>query len=291
MLLLLAVASTAQFTEWSAPVNLGPPVNTQYVETCVHIAKNGLSLYFASNRQTGNPASPDWDLYVSQRASVEALWGEPRPLTMLNLVGSAQSCPALSLDEHRLYFQNAGPGGCGGWDLWVSRRHDRRDDFGWQPPVNLGCQLNSSAGDYGPVLFEDEQGRVVMYFASTRAGTEDIYMSVMGEDGIFGAPIPVPGLNTPYNDRSPAVRRDGLEVILESNRLGGLGGYDVWAATRASTADPWSTPVNLGVLNSPASDGGKMSMSFDGRQIYFRSNRPGFGTFDLYVATREKLRQ
>ena len=134
MLLLLAVAATAQFTDFTVAVNLGWPVNTQFVESCVHVAKNGLSLYFASNRQTGNPASSDWDLYVSQRAGVNEPWGEPRPLTMLNLVGSAQSCPALSLDEQRLYFQNAGPGGCGGWDLWVSRRHDRTDDFGWQRP-------------------------------------------------------------------------------------------------------------------------------------------------------------
>ena len=35
-----------------------------------------------------------------------------------------------------------------------------------------------------------------------------------------------------------------------------------------------------------------MSFSFDGRAFYFRSNRPGgYGDFDLYVTTREKLRR
>jgi Tol biopolymer transport system component len=77
-------------------------------------------------------------------------------------------------------------------------------------------------------------------------------------------------------------------VIFDSNRPGGLGGFDIYRAIRASTADPWSVPVNLNSLNSTASDGGKMSLPFDGTQLYFRSNR--LGHFDLYVATWEKLR-
>ena len=66
MLVLFAAAATAQFTQWSAPVNLGPVINTEYDDSCVSLSKNRLHLYFASTRP-GGPGG--WDLYVSRRAS------------------------------------------------------------------------------------------------------------------------------------------------------------------------------------------------------------------------------
>jgi len=61
-------------------------------------------------------------------------------------------------------------------------------------------------------------------------------------------------------------------------------------ATRATTADPWSTPVNLGpTVNSTAFDGAP-ALSFDGTTLYFFSARPGgFGANDLYVTMRTRL--
>ena len=157
------------------------------MDSCVSISKNGLSLYFASNRHTGNPTSPDWDLYVSQRANVGEAWGVPQPVSNVNLTGSKESCPALSLDEHRLYFVSDRPGGCGSGDFYVSRRHDRRDDFGWGPPEHLGCMpegVNSPGGEATPTLFEDKHGNEVMYFSSNRAGSlgYDLYASVKTHD-------------------------------------------------------------------------------------------------------------
>jgi len=209
----------AEFSDWSAPVNLGPVVNSPYLDSCVAISKNGLSLFFSSNRQTENKLSPDRDLYVSERESKEAPWGTPQPLSMLN-TPAWESCPALSLDEHRLYFTSPRAGGCGGQDIWVSRRHDRRDDFGWQPPVNLGCDLNSARRDLTPTLFEDDGGRVLMYFSSDRVDGNvfHIYQSEMSEDGVFGPATLVPELNSPYSDLGVIVRRDGLEIIFLSNR-------------------------------------------------------------------------
>lgn len=298
VLALVAAAAAAQstgFTQWSAPVNLGPPINTSYQEACTTISKNGLSLYFAAWRPAPLGVG-GMDLFVSKRASVTEEWGTPQPLTKLNSP-YADSCPALSPDEHRLYFASTRPGGCGNGDIYVSRRHDRRDDFGWGEPENLGCVVNSSEDDNCQVVFEDETGKEVLYFGSRRPPggppLTDIYYSVMGPDDKFGPAKPVTELNTPeYDDHCPAVRRDGLEIIFQSTRPGGLGGKDYWTATRQSTKDPWGTPVNLTVLNSPWTETGKMSFSFDGRQFYFYSNRPGgYGLNDIYVATREKLRK
>ena len=41
------------YSDWPAPVNLGPIVNSTSYDACPTIAKNGLSLFFRSNRPGG----------------------------------------------------------------------------------------------------------------------------------------------------------------------------------------------------------------------------------------------
>jgi hypothetical protein len=286
-----AVAQSTGFTDWSTPVNLGPVINTNLAESCPSISKNGLTLYFAAWRPAG-AAVGGWDLFVSKRASVNDPWGAPVLVPNVNSEYN-EMCPSLSPDEHRLFFTSWRPG-CGGADLWVSRRHNRKDDFGWQPPENLGCVVNTPYHDHCSTLFEDETGTEVLYFSSERPPdtASDIYYSRMDADGVFSPALPVAELNVAgATDTCPAVRRDGLEVIFMSNRPGGLGGRDMWTATRASTRDPWSAPVNATSLNTPSSETSKSCFSFDGREFYFVSNRPGtYGYNDLWVARREKLR-
>jgi hypothetical protein len=304
----LTGAPPPEFTDWSPAVNLGPVVNSPYLDSCVAISKNGRSLFFSSNRQTGNLQSPDRDLYVSQRDRVDDPWGPPQPLTMLNTT-AFESCPALSLDEHRLYFSSNRTPTCGLKDIWVSRRHDRRDDFGWEPPVNLGCAPdgpNSPKDDLMPTLFEDEDGRVLMYFASNRAGGANHYNhTVMSDDDdSFGPATPITELSStdPYGEQGITVRRDGLEVFFLSNRPGGGGSnlvnpnlVDFWRATRASTEDPWSPPVFVKNLGAPALAMGRIALSFDGRELYFASWRQpsidGKGQPDIWVARREKIHE
>jgi hypothetical protein len=293
MLMLFATPDAAQFTDWSPPVNLGSVVNSGYADTCVSVSKNGLSLFFFSNRYALD-ANAAGHLYVSKRASVDEPWGEPEEIVGFNDYMGA-SCPALSPDEHRLFFVSSRSDGCGGNDIWVSRRQNRRDDFGWESPVNLGCIVNSTVGDIVPTVIEDETGTEVLYFTSGRPGGSgggDIWESRMGDDDTFGAPSLVTELNTTYSDVI-AVRRDGLEAIVASNRPGGLySGTDLWTVTRESTGEPWSTPVILPVLCSPGFEGARMSFSFDGRVLYFPSDRAGgYGSRDLYMTEREKIRR
>ena len=87
-----------------------------------------------------------------------------------------------------------------------------------------------------------------------------------------------------------AIRRDGLEMLVSSNRKGSIGTNDIWVSTRTTTSGAWSTPVNLGPpINSGFSEGGS-ALSCDGTTMYFYSTRPGgFGGQDLYVSTRTQL--
>jgi Tol biopolymer transport system component len=289
----LSVRADAQeYSPWSPAVNLGPVVNSAANEGCPFIAKSDLTLYVVSTRPDGFGAQ---DIYVSHRDSVHDAWGPLQNLGPTINSDSNELCPTLTIDGHRLLFVSDRPGGVGKQDLYVSRRHNKRDDFGWESPINLGVAVNSTENDYTPSLFEDEAtGRVQLYFSSDRpggAGSVDIYTSDVTQDGEFEFAVLVLELSTPSIDERPNVRKDGLEMFFNSNRPGSLGATDLWVSTRASAADPWSPPVNLGSNVNTSSGEFRPSLSFDGTTLYFHSNRPGsFGSVDIYVTTREKLR-
>ena len=187
--------------------------------------------------------------------------------------------PMLTIDGHRMYFASNRPGGLGGNDIYVSRRHSERDDFGWQVPRNVGEGVNTAANEAGPFVFEDETtDTITLYFDSNRPeglgpytedvvhNGNDIYTSVLEADGTFGPAALVEELSTVQADRKPTIRRDGLELILTSDRSGGLGIIDLWVSTRESTRDPWSTPINMGpTINGPGNQAARRSRSTGAR--------------------------
>lgn len=294
VLTLIASYLTAgpKYSDWSTPLNLGAVVNSPFNDEGAAISKHGLSLYFSSDR----PGLGGFDIWVSQRASLEAAWGSPMNLGAIVNTGALESVPALSRDEHWLFFNSNREGGFGGGDIWASYREQIHDDFGWQMPVNLGPNVNTSFGEQGASYFEnDEAGAPLLFFSSNRPGgmgATDIYVSPLLPDGSFGAPSHVSELSSPALDNRLSVRFDGLEVVLFSDRLGSSGRFDLWAATRESVFDPWSTPVNLGPVVNSNVDDRQPYLGPDPLTLYFASNRDGgFGQLDLYVATRTKQTQ
>jgi Tol biopolymer transport system component len=93
-----------------------------------------------------------------------------------------------------------------------------------------------------------------------------------------------PSFNTPALDGCPFISRDGKMFYLASSRPGGLGGIDIWVATRPSVNQPWGAPVNVGApVNSPANDFCP-TIARNGHSFYFVSDRAGgCGGTDIYV--------
>lgn len=289
------VGTVKRFSEWSIPVNVGQDVNSAFDEFLPEMSKNGLSLYFVSNRPS--PFGGE-DLWVSQRATRDHAWGQPVNLGATVNTSFNERSPALSRDGHLLFFATNRPGGLGAFDIWVSWRAHTHDDFGWQPPVNLGAGVNSAAGDFGPSYFEnDEVGIPNLFLASNRPGGiggTDIYRSELLANGAFGPAALISELSTPHNDFRPAIRHDGRELFLDSNRPGppdvtGIGLRDLWVATRQTASGEWSTPENLGPIVNTEFNDMLPALSGDGTTLIFTSDRPGgFGGSDLYVTSRAK---
>jgi ketosteroid isomerase-like protein len=108
-------------------------------------------------------------------------------------------------------------------------------------------------------------------------------------DFTFGTPTKVPNINTSSREFKPSISADGLSLYLISNRPGGLGGFDIWVATRETTDDPWDTPVNLGSTINTSDNEWGVSISSDGLSLYYDIKQPGASGAidDIWVATRE----
>ena len=304
----LVADHTANFSPWSDPVSLGPAINSPFSDQQPALSKDGLSLYFASNRPEGpGDAALDNNIWVSQRACTDAgdpacAWQPPVELgppvnTEFNDAG-----PALSRDGHSLFFQSARPGGFGSTDIWAAWRGDVHDDFAWQSAVNLGPGVNTGGFEGGASYFENEEGGAPqLYFNRNPAASAsggDIYVSEQAADGSFGAAVLVTELRSDSSDQRPSVSHSGLDIYFFSNRPGstlnqaGLLTSDIWASTRESVLAPWSPPTNLGPpINTGVAEQHPFIVS-DGRTelLYFARNvaTPPAIDLDLFVSTRTR---
>jgi len=86
----------------------------------------------------------------------------------------------------------------------------------------------------------------------------------------------------------PHISPDGLSLYFntERKRPDGSWYYDVWVTTRNKKEDVWGQPVEL-EINTDAFEGAP-SLSADGLEMYFVSDRPGgSGSVDIWVTERK----
>jgi len=145
----------------------------------------------------------------------------------------------------------------------------------WQPPRPLSDELNSAEHDYEPRISHDGS---TLYFVRGKAGRNaDIYFCSRLPVG-WDKPAPLGDVNSDYDDLGPQPSPDGSLLYFYSDRPGGSGGYDLWVSRR--DGESWSAPHNLGEsVNSDFNDYGP-TVSPDGSQLYFASNRPRAGEDD-----------
>jgi len=137
-----------------------------------HLAADGNTLYFASNRPGGEGG---FDIYVSYRTG--STWSTPENLgPRVNTAGD-EITPFF--DGRTLYFSSTWHEGFGGYDIFRTAKENGQ----WSRPTNLGTGANSSFDDHG---FVYDNIRNVGYLTSNRkeggTGAEDIYRIVQRTD-------------------------------------------------------------------------------------------------------------
>ena len=293
----ISASHASRFSDWSEPVRLSGSMNTALNDQQPMLTRDGLTMYFASNRPGTPGAGPNNDIWVAHRECLECPFGEPTNLgAPVNTPGN-DAAPALSRDEHWLFILTDRLGGMGSADIWAAYREDAHDDFAWQAPVNLGPGVNGSGFEGGATYFENEGGGAQLFFNKSplpAPGGGDIYMSTQNADGSWGTAVAVDELNTPLTDQRPSISHNGLDIYFFSNRDGGQGGVDIWGATREDLSAPFGVPANLGVgINTAVAEQHPFIYSRGGVEMLFFSRNMGTPTalnLDLFFSTRSRVR-
>jgi Tol biopolymer transport system component len=240
----------------------------------------GLSLMAAPSAHTGKTFS-EWSTPVNLGAAVNSEFHE--------------FLPALSPDGRSLYFSSNRPSPFGGEDIWVAHRRSRR--HGWEAPVNLGPNINTSFNERSPALSRDGRD---LFFSTNRPGglgQFDIWVSRRTRQDDFSWQPPVnlgAAVNSSGGDVGPAWLVNGRhalpQLLFVSVRPGGMGGLDIYASERLPDGS-FLPAFAVAELNSPQNDF-RPAIRGDGLELYFDSNRPvppglpGTGARDLWVSTR-----
>jgi Tol biopolymer transport system component len=144
-----------------------------------------------------------------------------------------------------IWFSRDRPGGAGGYDIWVS--HRKGGDWQEAQPV----PFNSPSRDFDPAFSSD--GRFV-YFCSDRPGGlggDDLYRVPVTGTG-FGQVEHLGAVNSAGNEFAPMLSPRGDRLLFSSDRAGGSGGHDLFAA-RHSAVGTFAPAQRLpGAINTGA---------------------------------------
>jgi len=288
---IVAAAQAANFSEWGTAQKIdeiagnNSELNTPFQDGCPIQSPDGLSLYMASNRPGGQGLL---DIWVAHRESTDDPWGAPENLGEPVNSAADDFCPT-PVRGGGLFFvsREALPGSCGMGDIYFTRYNPT---VGWSEPRNLGCAPggpNTALDEQGPSYVENDDDAFLFFSSSSAVVPGDIYVSQKLSGWKFGGSVPAAGLNdAAANDIQPNVRKDGLEVVFSSNRVGGIGTQDIWISTRARFNAPWSAPVNVGAAVNTAAAETRPSLSRNARQLLFGRAPGPEGIGDIYVSTR-----
>jgi len=289
----LAEVDQLRFAVWDDAQLLSEAVNGPDSEGRAAISPDGRYLVFTSGE-------PGLNTNLWRAELVEGEPVNPRPLTRINTVAD-ELAPAF--DDDKLYFASNRAGSEGGYDLYSARYEDGR--FG--PPTRLPGGVNTVADELDPA---PQHGTQAIAFASNRRRGRrddfDLYVTrpapattleelgIPGEDDESATPVALPdswltepfeALNSPFDEREPAFTRDGNGVLFASDRIGGMGGFDIWRSVRSG--GEWQPPDVLGGINSTGTERAPLP-STDGFTLLF-VGAPEEGTSDIYRARSREL--
>lgn len=159
--------------------------------------------------------------------------------------------------------------------------------------LNMGYGVNSEKEDYGPTIGNADN---VLLFTSKRNShlehggkvyNEDLFYTIKS-DTVWGYSEEFKTINTPYNEGSASLSKDGkLLFFARCNSPDGLGNCDIYVAELKADST-WGDVKNLGDNINSVSWDSQPSLSHSGDTLFFASDRiGGFGFSDIYYSIKD----
>jgi hypothetical protein len=246
---------------------LVPGLASSTEDASLRLSPNETTAYFFSAR-SGKKL-----LYTATRPNLTAAFSNVAVLANVNT--SDQYHPAITADGLTLFYASY-RGGTDN-DIFQASRSTTTAEFTNPRPAP---NVNTTASEVQPYITHDG---TTMYFARGPETALTVFRALGSVAAGFTDPRVVAEVDGPTSDGDPVLSADALTLYWGSDRLGGLGDFDVWQAERASTSAAFGVPmpvtsVNTGGLDAPS------DVSEDGCRLYLTSTREG--RTGLYVATR-----
>ncbi|GAB4490717.1 MAG: hypothetical protein OHK0019_09900 [Saprospiraceae bacterium] len=271
--------------------NLGDRVNSPGDEFAPLLSPNYSNrLYFSAAREGSNGGRRN-DAGLAD--SVAGHWCSDMFFTNQTTSGWEQAIPfsgLLNTPRHEVALSFAGKGQVlfyfRGFTLYsgdvFADTAGRKDEYAVTPPAFIS-PMKAEEGDGAPFFFND----TTLIFASRRAGGQgglDLYITTFSDSAWTEPRNLGPAVNSPYDETTPFLARDGRTLYFSSNRTESIGGLDIFKTVFEDEKIAWQTPVNLGTpLNSPGDDAW-FSLAADGLTGFLSSDRlDSYGERDLYM--------
>ena len=158
-------------------------------------------------------------------------------------------------------------------EIWS---RDRMYEGGWGPPVKLPKQINwrNSTMLHPTIGWDMFLKSYVLYFSSDRPGGEgglDIWASIIDNNGRYSEPFNAP-FNSDKDEVTPFFHMPSQTIFFSSNGFPGVGGFDIFRATKVGEAQ-WELPTNMGEPLNTIYDEYYYSYHSRSGKGYFASNK------------------
>lgn len=233
------------------------------------VTADGLGYYFQSGR------SGSQQLYVSHRLDRASTWDAPVMIAELDTAN--EQIEAAANTDLEIYFASTRPGGSAQC-IWHAERASTTDPFGSITELGL-CAAQEAVGPFASL-----DGLVLYYSTFETAPFGSIYESHRASrSDPFTLGTKVPGLEAGMKGY-PYVTPDALTLYYEA--LGTGAGHHLYVATRADPAAAFGEGTPIPNVDDD-SDNEDVSLTADGREIFFGSSRAGtMGDKDIFTASR-----
>ncbi|MFK7786159.1 MAG: OmpA family protein [Crocinitomicaceae bacterium] len=244
--------------------------------------RKSTKLYFGSSRvgATGkevNPRScePYMDLWISE-LDKKGNWTEPYKVVGEGINTQDDEGTVCFDSRNKLMFFTRCPSvkkqnlGC---DIWMSEAKGKKE---WKEPTKLKLKPNDTVSVGHPCTADGKY----LIFASDMPGGyggRDLwYTTYDRKTDSWAVPKNMgPEINTKGNELFPTFANNG-DLLYSTDGRPGLGGLDIFRATKVGEENKWENPKNVGSpINGENNDFGMIEASEDGRFGYFTSERKG----------------